>query len=159
MSLHFQIDFAFDFHENVPAEIIEGLEALFNNSALTRHQKQIIPELLQNEVKHLSDTTSFHGKDILYFKKRTRFTRNNIDIHKWSFHFRRMLVDDVFYEEGYKLIAWLAILSDTSGFVGYIKEELEKDPRLVYFENKEVIIQSKEKEDIRFNYSEFITSV
>lgn len=68
-----------------------------------------------------------------------------------------MLSDDVFYEEGYPLIAWLALQSDTNGFVGYIKEEFEATPRLLYFDSAEVIIKENADKEIKFKYADFDT--
>ena len=157
MSLHFQIDIAFDFKENSPADIIFGLETLSNNESLTDHQKQHIPNILESEIKAMTNNLSFFGRDIFYFNKHYRFTKNGIDIYKWTFHFRTMLLDDAFYEEGYPVLAWLALQSDTSGFVGYIKEEFDANPRLLYFDNGEVIIKESADKEIKYKYADFNT--
>ena len=157
MSLHFQIDIAFDFKENTSEAIISGLENLSNNVFMTVLQKQHIPNILESEINGMTDNLSFLGRDIFYFKKHYRFTTNGIDVHKWTFHFRTMLLDDVFYEDGYPLIAWLASHSDTNGFVGYIKEEFEATPRLLYFDSGEVIIKENADKEIKFKYADFDT--
>lgn len=74
MSLHFQIDIAFDFKENTSETIISGLENLSNSESLTDKQKQHIPNVLENEIKGIKDNLSFLGRDIFYFKKHYRFT-------------------------------------------------------------------------------------
>ncbi len=155
MSLHFQIDIAFDFIENTSETIISGLENLSNKESLNYQQKQHIPNVLESEIKGNKDNLSFLGSDIFYLKKHYRFTKNGIDVHKWTFHFRTMLSDDVFYEEGYPLVAWLALHSDTNGFVGYIKEEFEATPRLLYFDNGDVILKENADKEIRFKYADF----
>lgn len=155
MSLHFQIDIAFDFKENTTADIISGLENLSNNEPLNDRQKQIIPKILESELKGMTANLSFLGRDIFYFKKHYRSTNKGIDIYKWTFHFRTMLSDDVFYEEGYPLLAWLCLQSDTNGFVGYIKEEFDIAPRIVYFDNGEVTIKESADKEIKYKYADF----
>ena len=155
MSLHFQIDIAFDFKALPEGDIISGLENLSNNEVLTEEQKIYIPKILVNEIKCMADNFSFFGRDIFYFKKQYRFTSNGIDMHKWTFHYRTMLSDDVFYEEGYPLLAWLALQADTNGFVGYIKEEFDASPRLLFFDNGEVTIKESEGKVIKYRYADF----
>lgn len=157
MSLHFQIDLAFDFKDDTSVNIIYGLENLLNNKPLTDQQKQYLPKILETEIKGITDNLSFVGRDIFYFKKHYRTTINSIDIYKWTFHLRTMFSDDVFYEDGYPLLAWLALQSHTGGFVGYIKEEFDPIPRLIYFDNGEVTIQESADKVIKYRYSDFDT--
>jgi hypothetical protein len=154
MSLHFQIDIAFDFKENSPTDIISGLESLSNNLSLTDQQRKSVPKILEREIKAMKDNLSFFGRDIYYFKKHYRSTKNGIDTYKWTFQFRTMLSDDIFYEECYPFLAWLALLTDTNGFVGYI-EEFDAEPRLLYFDNGQVIIRESADKEIKYKYADF----
>ena len=155
MSLHFQVDIAFDFREDTPEDIICGLENLAHSRPLTEQQKQCLPKMFESEITGMTGNLSFVGRDVYYFKKHYRCTRNGTDIYKWTFHFRTMLSDDVFYEEGYPLLAWLALYSDTNGFVGYIREEFDEESRLLYFGNGEVRLKESVDKEIRFKYSDF----
>ncbi|WP_177764431.1 hypothetical protein [Flavobacterium sp. I3-2] len=155
MSLHFQIDIAFDLKDNISNEITSNLEKIFNEQILDDSEFKDIPKIIKNEIARKKDNLSFLGRDIFYFKRHYRYTENKMDIYRWTIHFRTMLSDDIFYEEGYPLIAWFAILSETKGFVGYIKEELELEPRLIYFENNEVVIKENSQKKIKFMYTDF----
>jgi hypothetical protein len=48
------------------------------------------------------------------------------------------MLDDEFYELFYPLIEWLALHSESKGFVGYYREELEWWPTLMFFKSGEV---------------------
>lgn len=155
MSLHFQLDIAFDLKKDCPAEVTAGLKNLCDKKSLGEEQAKHIPRILAEEVLRAEQNLSFTGRDVFYFRQHYRYTKNGTDIHRWTLHFRTMLSDDVFYEEGYTLLAWFASVAGTTGFVGYVKEELEQFPRLVYFEQGDVRMQQEGKEEVKFRLSDF----
>ncbi len=158
MSLHFQIDIAFDLRDNVSNDLIGGLKALSENRSLTEEQKKLIPNIFR--YMSASETTNaFYGRSILYFENHYRHTKSGKDVSKWTFHLRQIFNDDLFYEEGYPLIAWLATVSDTVGFVGYLKEELEHNPRQIIFQDNIVTIRDGLKDDISFRLEDFNSEV
>jgi hypothetical protein len=154
MSLHFQIDIAFDLQSNRNDSVIEGLTRLTRNEKLTDEQKTVIPHIFRF-ISTDRITNSFYGRSIFYIDNHHRYTKDMIDVNKWTIHLREVFTDDIFYEEGYPLIAWFATLSETEGFVGYIKEEFANSPKLIYFKDGVVLFTEKDKEDIEFRLSDF----
>jgi hypothetical protein len=47
------------------------------------------------------------------------------------------------------MLAWFALYSDTNGFVGYIKEEFDKHPRLLDIENGDIIMKEHTGKELR----------
>ena len=145
MSLHFQIDIAFDVRDNVSDDLINGLRNLFHNRPLTEKQKEHIPNIFKY-FSAIETTNAFYGRSVLYFDSHYRYTKDGIDIYKWTLHLRQIIGDDLFYEEGYPLIAWFATITETEGFVGYLKEELGQIPTLIYFHNQVATVRDGVKD-------------
>ncbi len=78
------------------------------------------------------------GDQYRSFRHAYRFTRQNVDHYRHTLSFRCYVLDDEFYEVFFPLIRWLALHSETVGFVGYYREELSWCPTLVFFKNGEV---------------------
>lgn len=154
MSLYFQIDIAFDVRNNVSNDLINGLRNVIEKRPLNEEQKKLIPNILKY-FSVIETTNTFYGRNVLYFDSHYRYTKDGTDIVKWTLHIRQVLNDDLFYEEGYPLIAWLATITETEGFVGYLKEELEQMPTLIYFQNQIVILRDKIRDDIIFKLDDF----
>ena len=154
MSLHFQIDIAFDLRDSVSTDLINGLRNVIENRPLTGEQKKLIPNILKY-FSSIETINAFYGRSVLYFDSHYRYTRDGIDIAKWTLHIRQVINDDLFYEEGYPLIAWLATISETEGFVGYLKEELEQIPRQINFQNQIVTMCDRIRDDIIFKLDDF----
>jgi len=154
MSLHFQIDLAFDIQNKETDVLVDGLIKLTRNENLGTEQKKLIPKIFKF-VSSTEMSNSFHGRSIFYINNHYRYTKDKVDVSKWTFHFRQVFNDDLFYEEGYPLIAWLATISETEGFIGYIKEEFSESPKLIYFRDGIVKLVEKKKDDITFKLSDF----
>lgn len=154
MSLNFQIDLAFDIKSGISEEVISTLKLLSKRQSINIEQKKLIPKILE-EILTTESNLLFFGKDIFYFDKQYRYTSNQKDMYKWTFHLRTMYSDDIFYEYGYSLIAWLSTISETYGFVGYYKEEFENEPNLIFFENETVVIRNNSKKETNYKYSDF----
>lgn len=52
---------------------------------------------------------------------------------RWSLAVRALLIDDSFYEEGWRTVDWLARRSATRGFIGQAREELDLVPSWTFF--------------------------
>jgi hypothetical protein len=154
MSLHFQIDIAFDLRDSVSTDLINGLRNVIENRPLTGEQRKLIPNILKY-FSSIETINAFYGRSVLYFDRHYRYTKDGIDIAKWTLHIRQVINDDLFYEEGYPLIAWLATISETEGFVGYLKEELEQIPRQINFQNQIVTMCDRIRDDIIFKLDDF----
>ena len=154
MSLHFQLDIAFDIKDDTSELIISGLGNLTSGILLTENQQKKIPRILTYLTPKMNDN-SFYGSSIFYFKKHYRFTKNKVDFYKYTFHLRQIFGDDAFYEEGYPLLAWFSKISETEGFVGYYKEEFNERPQWLYFRNSEVLFDDNPEQ--KFKLSDFNT--
>jgi hypothetical protein len=51
---------------------------------------------------------------------------------RWSFAVRVLLLDDSFYEDGWRTVDWLARRSATRGFIGQAREEFELAPSWIF---------------------------
>jgi len=153
MSLHFQIDIAFDINDKIPEALIEGLKNLSANHPLTDDQKKLIPNIFKY-ISSADNENAFQGRSIFYLANHYRYTHHGRDVSKWTLHLRQVFNDDTFYEEGYPLLAWCATLSETTGFIGYVKEELAKNPKLVFIENQEITLLDGTN-NIKFKLADF----
>jgi hypothetical protein len=152
MSLHFQLDIAFDLKEDISPLIISGLENLTTGLPLTENHKEVIPHILTLIDFKIVDNC-FCGTSIFYFKKHYRYHIGDEIFYSYTFQLRQIFQDDEFYEDGYRLIAWFATISDTNGFVGYFKERVGKKPELLYFIGSEVLIDNNPEK--KYKLSDF----
>jgi hypothetical protein len=154
MSLHFQIDIALDLKDDVDEAVIMGLRNLCDNQTLTQEQKKVIPNIFKY-ISLTDRTNSFYGPSCLALENHYRYSQRGVEVSRWTLHLRQVFVDDLFYEQGYVFIAWLATISETEGFVGYLKEELAQDPVLLYFYNQEVVTKESTKNTMKFKLGDF----
>jgi hypothetical protein len=75
------------------------------------------------------------------FRKVYRYTQQNVDYYRYTLSFRRCMHDDVaFYVLWWLFLPWLAPYSETTGYVGYYREEYTLHPTLIYFKNSKVCV-------------------
>jgi len=92
----------------------------------------------QNIFQSKPEATHCPGDLYKTFRSAHRFTRQNVKHFRHTLGFRCYMLDDQFYDLFYPLVSWLAPQSETKGFVGYYREELEWCPTLIFFKGGEV---------------------
>jgi hypothetical protein len=142
MSLHFDVAVALDLKESTPQNVIDAIGYLVGTretapTDLPDHEFFRGPDwykILQAK----PEATHCPGDLYKTFRKALRFRQQGVDHHRFTLAFRCYMLDDEFYEVFYPLVAWLALHSETIGYVGHYREELCWWPTLIFFKGGEV---------------------
>ena len=139
MSLHFDVSVACDLKPSTPRQVIDTIHYLvrteddaFDDAPDHEFFRQ---EGWSDVLQQAPEDTYCPGDLFRTFRRAYRFSRQGVDQYRHTLAFRTYMVDDGFYELFYYLIDWLAMHSDTEGFVGYYREELAWWPELIFFKN------------------------
>ncbi|MCC7448657.1 MAG: hypothetical protein IT324_14650 [Anaerolineae bacterium] len=86
------------------------------------------------------------------FRYAYRYTLHSEDVFRYTLSFRRPLHDDVeFFEQWWDFISWLALYSETEGYVGYYREKHEAYATLIYFKDGRVFTLETTQNPTGFN--------
>ncbi|MBE9117913.1 hypothetical protein IQ249_18610 [Lusitaniella coriacea LEGE 07157] len=83
--------------------------------------------VIQSEWRTILTNYPREGEQYLPGKFGSAFNNNN------ELSFRKLLRDDEFDNIWWLLLPWLASISETQGFVGYYRSDLDDFPNLIYF--------------------------
>lgn len=142
MSLHFDVAVAFDLRPSTPQQVIDAIAYLVRTEDSDFSSLPDDPFFAvngwQNVLQAKPEATYCPGELYRSFRSAYRSTRRGVKQYRHTLSFRCYMLDDEFYHIFYPLMAWLALQSETKGFVGYYREESEWWPTLIFFKNGEV---------------------
>lgn len=146
MSLHFELFLAMDLKPDTPQNILNILEYMTHSE--DTEFKASLPSDFLNEVDDWlyilrKEEARIPGELGSVFRRAYRYTQSGQDVYRYTLGFRVFLLDDYFYEVYESFLKWLAQYSETTGFVGYWREEADLHPILIYFKNGKVYFSEK----------------
>ena len=144
MSMYFDGAIACDLKPDTPQQVLDVLQYM------TRKEDYAFDSV----PSHSFFTTNEEWRDFLQidqewtcapglvgsdFRKTFRYTKNSEDVYRWTLSFRRTMHDDYeFPDFWWEFLFWIAPYSESTGFVGYYREEFELNPTLIYFQSGKV---------------------
>jgi hypothetical protein len=142
MSMHFDVAVAFDLKPTTPQQVLDTICFLVRTQDSSFSSPPEDPFFAmdgwQNVFQAKPEATYCPGDLYKTFRSAYRFTRQNVKHYRHTLSFRCYVLDDEFYHLFYPLLQWLALQSETAGFVGYYRERLEWWPTLIFFKDGEV---------------------
>lgn len=139
MSLDFCLRITCELKPDVPQPIIDFLQKCQDGEKLFEEDMTIFP-WETGDLRFLFDSSRGMSSDAFahfFFHKRYHnadFELNERFTNNYWFHLETVWRDDDYYVNGHWLLAWLATLSQTNGFVGTISEEGDLSKvQLLYF--------------------------
>lgn len=150
MSLHFTIFVACDLRPDTPPNISEMLKHWIRHESddvrLTLRHTEFVIENLDLWIMPTAKSIAWvHGICIAEFSEQIYRYNNPIvqggaDVLRDTLTLRQGCIDDT-YGDWLQFLMWLAQYSETEGFVGYIQEEYDPTPTLIYFKKKEMFME------------------
>jgi hypothetical protein len=67
------------------------------------------------------------------FREAYRWTDRKVEESRYTFSFRCYMLDDEFDEIWWRFCQWIAPYSESTGCIGYYREQQDWQPTLIYF--------------------------
>jgi hypothetical protein len=145
MSLYFDGFFACDLKLDVPQRVVDTLKYMtredeYEFADVPDHRFFTIEgwnNFLRPEKDAMGEVwTCAPGFVVSEFQKKTQYGPHNTNWEYYTLSFRRTMHDDVeFNVHWWDFLDWIAPYSDTTGYVGYYREEFTLHPKLIYLKN------------------------
>ena len=147
MSLHFDFALACDLKPNTSQQIVDTLAYMTRSSDYRFDDPPKHPyfsddpyDSWRTMLQITPKDTHLAGEVGAILRRVHRYPYAATDQYRYTFSFRRFMLDDEFYQVWWNFSQWLAPYSETQGFVGYYREELALQPTLLYFRSGEVYL-------------------
>ena len=144
MSGHYDFAMAFDLRPDTPQFVMDVLRFMVGE---TTAQPNELPEadLFRDEdwrtLFQIDDYyASLPGEYGSRLREAYRYGLAGNEVFRNTLSFRCYLLDDTFYTAWWQFAEWVAPHSETTGCVGYFKEEFAEHPTLIYFKQGKVFM-------------------
>jgi hypothetical protein len=148
MSMHYDLVIVCDLREDTPEPCIELIRWLSDPASDPEAKPQF--DCFSENDKDLADNldypflASYPSEEVVtVFQRRYRYTTSLVagrrDVYRYCLQYSaRGILDDVFVETHILFVYWLSSLI-VDGFIGYYKEELDNQPRLLYVKDRKLV--------------------
>ncbi len=144
MSLHFDFALACYIKPDTPQQVLDTLQYMTRTEDYNFDQPPRHPffqdEYWRNMLKALMDSTCFPGQFGGTFRRVHRYTQANVEAYRYMLSFRCYMLEDEFHENWWPFAQWIAPYSESTGCVGYYREEFDWQPTLIYFRDGKVYV-------------------
>jgi hypothetical protein len=150
MSIHYDFALACDLKPDTPQQVLDTLAYMTRSADYPFHDPPAHPlfgaqdidgEAVEDWRIMLHERESrFPGEAGSRLRPAYRYTQHGVDQYRYTFSFRQEVLDDAIGEY-IALAQWLALYSETEGWVGYFRADLDDggaQPVLLYFKQGRV---------------------